>query len=153
MGRRLGNKGFTLLELVIVVIVIAILIAIALPRFLAMVERGRIARAQSYCDMVRKAEAVIYASTDAYTADASALTAEVAELNDIKFSGNPGAGADAYWAYRVVLDPTLGYAFIATRSYNGTAYDIAVCKDGWASDKDYGGAVITNPKHPLFIVK
>jgi type IV pilus assembly protein PilE len=50
------SSGFTLLELIIVVIVIGILASIALPRYLQVAEKGRMAEAKSILGALRSAQ-------------------------------------------------------------------------------------------------
>ena len=51
------QKGFTLIEILIVVIILAILAAMVLPRFLGQTENAYIAEAQQELGVLRKAEA------------------------------------------------------------------------------------------------
>lgn len=93
--RREDEKGFTLIELMVVVLIIAILIAIAIPTFLGAQDRARDRGAQSdlrnaltaartiatdYEGFFKKASGACTASTDV---DASALKAEEAALDFI----------------------------------------------------------------------
>lgn len=51
-----GQKGFTLVEILIVIVILAILAAIALPRLLSQPERAHIAEAQNTLGILRRAQ-------------------------------------------------------------------------------------------------
>ncbi|MBL7131776.1 MAG: prepilin-type N-terminal cleavage/methylation domain-containing protein [Candidatus Omnitrophica bacterium] len=86
------SKGFTLLELIIVIIVIGILVAIALPQFVRVAERGRIAKAKTVLDAFRKAEGIYHALHSTYTTDETALDDEIPEIANVD---------DSDWSYSV----------------------------------------------------
>ena len=51
-----NNRGFTLIEILIVVIIIAVLASLVLPRFLQQTEAGYIAEAQQTLGAIRRAQ-------------------------------------------------------------------------------------------------
>jgi type IV pilus assembly protein PilA len=61
------DKGFTLIELMVVVLIIAILIAIAIPTFLGLRERAQDRGAQSDLRNALTAAKAYYADDEAYT--------------------------------------------------------------------------------------
>jgi prepilin-type N-terminal cleavage/methylation domain-containing protein len=65
---RAGNeKGFTLIELMIVVAIIGILAAIAIPQFAAYRERAYIASMKADCHSIKIAEEAYFVDNDMYT--------------------------------------------------------------------------------------
>ena len=72
-SKKNGQKGFTLIELMIVIAIIGILAAIAIPQFSAYRERGYVASMQADVNSARIAE-------EAYFVDNGSYTATVADL-------------------------------------------------------------------------
>lgn len=99
------KKGFTLLELVIVIIVIGILVAMALPQFVRMAERGRVAKANIMLDMYRKAEGIQHAKDATYTGDFTELQVEIPEITD----------NDTDWTYAITSADANGFVVEASR--------------------------------------
>jgi type IV pilus assembly protein PilA len=75
MRERLSreDKGFTLIELMVVVLIIAILIAIAIPTFLGARKRAQDKQAQSNLRNALTAEKTFYVDNQAYSADDTQL--------------------------------------------------------------------------------
>jgi type IV pilus assembly protein PilA len=61
------NKGFTLIELMIVVAIIAILAALAIPNFLSFVVKTRRTEVKTNLEAIYKAQSSYYAEKDIYS--------------------------------------------------------------------------------------
>ena len=67
---KLGKKGFTMVELLIVLIILGILVAVATPMYLANVARSRASEAVGMMGTIRQAERELFQRSNAYTAAA-----------------------------------------------------------------------------------
>ena len=60
------NKGFTLIEILLVVLIIAILTMIAVPKYLLATDRSNFARLQTYANDIANAYKIYYYQYDKY---------------------------------------------------------------------------------------
>ena len=107
------NRGFTLVELIIVIIIIGILASIAIPQYMNAVERARIGKAKSALGMIIKAEKMYIADKNAFSTDVAAggTLDKYVEMADI--AGDPD------WGY-AIAGAEAAYTATATRSGAGT---------------------------------
>lgn len=106
-ARREDERGFTLIELMVVVLIIAILIAIAIPTFLGAKSRAQDKAAQSSLRNALTNAKGIYTDSDSYGTSASLATALTAAEPSLTFAaGGATASASAKDVQVTVIDST-----------------------------------------------
>ena len=107
------KKGFTLLELLIVIIVIGILATIAIPQYLATIERGQMGKARHAMGLLAQAEKMYRTENASYLAvadgAANAGLGGFVELADVD--------ADTDWTY--VIGGVAAGTFLVTATRVG----------------------------------
>jgi type IV pilus assembly protein PilA len=91
--RLRNNKGFTLIELMIVVAIIGILAAIAIPNFVAMQLRAKRSELPTNVDAIRTAEKAYEHEWDVFTA-ATAKPSAVPTKSQTNFGASFGDNSD-----------------------------------------------------------
>ncbi|MDD5005967.1 MAG: type IV pilin protein [Candidatus Omnitrophica bacterium] len=106
------KKGFTLLELIIVIIVIGILASVALPRYIKVSERARMAEGKTILGTLRAAQVRYYAQYNSYTTDLNKLDTG-SEFSTARYFSTPGVGTSVNsiaWVKRNTVDAGGTYA-------------------------------------------
>ena len=114
--RKIGNKGFSLVELIIVIAIMAVLVAILAPQYIKYVDKSRQSADQANADQLLTAVQVAMTEENV----ASSITANLTITMDD--SGVAGVIADS--ALDNELDGALGTDW-ATRAVTSNAYNNA----------------------------
>ena len=113
-----NNKGFSLVELIIVIAIMAILVGVIAPQLILYIEKSRVAADTQYCDSIR--EAITIACSDI------AVINDPASQAAIKwYTSFPDAGGANYW----VKEFAYGYTSADT-AFGRTVRDIMGWKVG-----------------------
>ncbi len=118
MRRARDERGFTLIELMIVVLIIGVLIAIALPTFLGTRTRAQDRSTQAGIRNTFVAEKTYYADTQAYTETVGQITAIEPSLSMLVTGDTPAAVGSIYVHYH----PAQVQVFVSAKSPSGTCF-------------------------------
>ena len=127
-----SQKGFSLIEILVVVIIIAILAGLAIPMYFQYVDRAKSLEAQTALSAIRGAFNIHfqqYGSTDNYSIDDA--------LQDARL----GRAATKNWKFEVVGNPPQRYVATSTSDFSSGEgrqiwYDVEEAKFfGWGIDR------------------
>lgn len=138
--RHWGNKGFTLIEMMIVVVIIAILAAMAVPRFMRASARGKQTEAKLILKQIYTMERAYRQLKDTYyPSDGSTVVAQPGgAIAPLCVEIMPAV----YYSYSVTGDAT---AFLATAgSKSATGLDDDPTLDVWTIDQSGNLTCITD---------
>ncbi len=105
-----SQKGFTLIEILVVVIIVAILAAIAVPIYMRYVEKARATEAQSALSTIRKAYDIQnqqYGTTENFRVEDALKEAKI------------GKATSKNWKFEVVGNPPKKYLATSTAEFSG----------------------------------
>ena len=128
--REQDEKGFTLIELMVVVLIIAILIAIAIPTFLGARKKAQDRAAQSDVRNALTAEKTHYTDAQSYTEASATL-----ELVEPSLSYVTATSSMATTGNVVYVDVTSNVLTVGAKSASGSCFFL---KDDLASGTTYG---------------
>lgn len=103
-----NEKGFSLIELLVVVVIIAILAAIAVPIYMSYVNKARATEAQSAISAIRSAYRVYYqtyGTTEGYTIEDALVDAKL------------GNATEKNWEFEVLGNPPTKYVATSTSEF------------------------------------
>lgn len=156
MKKEMNNKGFSLVELIIVIAIMVILIAVLAPQYLRYVEKSRVASDQNtVVEYINAMQTVASDPEISLTAGSTTLYVE------IKADGTIEVGADlkdVLTNYGILDSTTLNSSKVQSTAYKGSGGKYTLVYDtpsSTATEKmwlvkasgsvDLSGAVVTTP--------
>ncbi len=127
--REDDERGFTLIELMVVVLIIAILIAIAIPTFLGAKSRAQDKAAQSSLRNALTNAKGLYTDSDTYGTTASLVTGLTAAEPSLTFVDGTTTPSDTAKKVSVVVRSSTGIVMVA-KSSSGNCYAIGDSSNG-----------------------
>ena len=146
LGHRENNKGFSLIELIIVITIMAVLTAILAPQLLRYVEQSRVARDLTTIDEVHRAIQISLADEKVYTATGTGHTVTLAPDGLITATGNSALADDLHrtlgGTHTAGQDTLTLKNKLVSNAYKSTTvtYTINISTDGVIT--------VTNPLNP-----
>ena len=128
MNTRRNQKGFTLIELMIVVVIIGILAALAIPRFMQATTKSKQSEAKQILKQIYTMERTYRQENGVYWAGGPADSATPNALSALGVTIMPSA------LYSYTITATGGTSFLATAT--ATGLDDDATNDVWTIDQD-----------------
>jgi len=128
--KKLNNKGFSLVELIIVIAIMAILAAALAPQLMKYIEKSRVSTDKQTCDSIKSCINTALAEEDVYTEVNSHTNSNVV----VTFSGDSDptiTPSGTYTNFINELKTSLGNgAKLKPKSSGATAFQATITVDG-----------------------
>jgi type IV pilus assembly protein PilA len=137
MNKKKGDKGFTLVELLVVIVIIGILTAIALPSFLNQTAKAKQAEAK------QKVSSILKTQQSWRTENATFAT----NIDDLALGNLAGASTAPVYAYALVggdattTGATATSADVSVKSYSGRVDVTDVAGTGGVNNKVWNSVI------------
>lgn len=132
--KKMNNKGFSLVELIIVIAIMAVLVGVLAPQFIKYVENSRVATDESAAAEVLNATKIALAIEDVYNECASGDTVTVADGGKATSSNTGGA---MQRELNASVPDTINFT---SKTYNGKTYTVTITVDGSTKAVSCAGA-------------
>jgi type II secretion system protein G len=117
---RRNQKGFTLMELMVVIVIVAILAAVAVPLYINYVKDARRTEAKAAIGALATAMEEYFLKNDEYTGDIGVLTQVVNRQTNL--DQKTVDEIDAHWDINIVPNGSDGYTMELTGDANAAGY-------------------------------
>lgn len=127
--RKNDNRGFSLVELIVVVAIMAVLIGVLAPQYLKYVEKTRVQKDKSALEEIRHAVEITIADEEIYndlgfSDDSNTVTVEVPDGNNTAFSCTVTPAGTGKLAAE--LEKTFDKVDFTSKDYNNKKAEITI---------------------------
>ena len=95
--KKKNNKGFSLVELIVVVAIMAVLIGVLVPTLIRNVEKSRLSKDKTALDEIKNAIEVVLADEDNLDATCTDLELNKTDPKTVNLSGNVTSASSDFW--------------------------------------------------------